>query len=441
MSLSSNTVLEVRSGGSDTNSGGFVTGSSGTDFSQQNAAQYTLTSLTTAAANAIILTASAAAVMVGNLINITAGTNFTVGWYQILSVSVGVSITVDRNCTTAAGAAGTGNIGGAFASPGLASSIMQVVGMQCFIKYSATPYTLSTATAGTSGGPIKPGDAVTVCGYDTTRTIGNLDANRPTLLVGVGVTSTILLTTPGGSTNAYVGMNLILDGNSVTGSQACFGSTMLFRCKITGMKSTGSAIVYYFCEAVSNTVAIFQGLANWCVAHANTATPFNSAAYNCISYGNTGGSTDGFGRECTNCIAYGNGRNGFTPGGTNFELWLVNCIAEANAGFGYNVARAVMYNCASYNNTSGRITGAMGGSSPDIAGISGSGSFFINAASANFALNNTAGAGALCRAASIPSLFADGLTSNYLDIGSAQHQDPVSSITTRRLINGGLVGV
>ena len=51
--------------------------------------------------------------MKDNIINITGGTNFTTGHYQIISVVVGVSVTVDRNCTTAAGAAGTANIGGA----------------------------------------------------------------------------------------------------------------------------------------------------------------------------------------------------------------------------------------------------------------------------------------------------------------------------------------
>src|ERR1700722_18984612 len=119
--VSANTVWECRTTGSDTNGGGFVTGASGTDYSQQASPQYTLTLVTTAAANAICLSASAAANMVGNICYIASGTNFIVGWYQIISVSVGVSFTLDRTCTSAAGANGSINIGGALATVGQAA--------------------------------------------------------------------------------------------------------------------------------------------------------------------------------------------------------------------------------------------------------------------------------------------------------------------------------
>jgi len=115
MAISANTVWEIRTTGTanNVNGGGFVTGASGTDFSQQDAAQYNLTSVTTAAADAILLHASAAADMVGNIAHIISGTNFTAGWYEIISVVAGVSITLDRTCTSAAGALGVVNIGGA----------------------------------------------------------------------------------------------------------------------------------------------------------------------------------------------------------------------------------------------------------------------------------------------------------------------------------------
>ena len=53
MALSANTVLEVRNGGSDTNGGGFVTGAAGTDWSQQDAAQYSVTDGVTAGTTTI----------------------------------------------------------------------------------------------------------------------------------------------------------------------------------------------------------------------------------------------------------------------------------------------------------------------------------------------------------------------------------------------------
>ena len=115
MAIAAASVWEIRSDAtaSNVNGGFFVTGASGTDFSQQAAAQYNLTGVTTAGADAILLSASAAADMVGNAAHIISGTNFTAGWYEILSVVVGVSITLDRTCTSAAGSTGVVNIGGA----------------------------------------------------------------------------------------------------------------------------------------------------------------------------------------------------------------------------------------------------------------------------------------------------------------------------------------
>src|SRR5580700_5454967 len=98
--------------GADTNGGGFVQGSSGTDWSQQNAAQYALTGMSATSSGPNITTSSASNDMVGNIIQITGGTNFTTGFYQIISVNVNLSITVDRTVVTGTATGGTGNIGG-----------------------------------------------------------------------------------------------------------------------------------------------------------------------------------------------------------------------------------------------------------------------------------------------------------------------------------------
>lgn len=115
MAITSAAVWEIRTTATagNVNGGFFKTGASGVDYSQQNAAQYALSGLTSAGAGAVILTASAATDMVGNGIHIISGTNFTAGWYEITAVSAGVSITVDRNCTSGVGATGVANVGGA----------------------------------------------------------------------------------------------------------------------------------------------------------------------------------------------------------------------------------------------------------------------------------------------------------------------------------------
>jgi hypothetical protein len=71
---------------------------------------WNLTSVTTAGADAILLNANADADMVGHTATIVSGTNFIVGQYEVISVVAGVSITLDRTCTTAAGSSGVVNI-------------------------------------------------------------------------------------------------------------------------------------------------------------------------------------------------------------------------------------------------------------------------------------------------------------------------------------------
>jgi hypothetical protein len=104
---------------------------------------------------------------------------------------------------------------------------------------------------------------------------------------------------------------------------------------------------------------------------------------------------------------------------------MINCIAESNGAFGFNgtsLGTTLSY-CASYNNTSGRSTGTL---ASDFAGVTGTSSFFTNAAGGDFSLNATAGGGAAARAAGYPGVFPADLTTGYLDIGAAQHADPAS---------------
>jgi hypothetical protein len=96
---------------------------------------------------------------VGNVINITAGTSWTAGRYQIISVDVNGNATLDRkaNVSTTSGSAGSGYLGGAMAS--IVAAFIQsattpmVAGNKLWLKYNATPYALPSAiTAGVTGG-------------------------------------------------------------------------------------------------------------------------------------------------------------------------------------------------------------------------------------------------------------------------------------------------
>ena len=169
MALDPAIVWEVRSTATaaNANGGGFKTGASGTDFSQQDAAQYSLTSVSTAAADAIMLHASAAADMVGNIAYVSAGTNFTVGRYEIISVVAGVSITVDRNCTTGIGSGGVVAIGGALSLGSSDDAVFEalVAGNKMWVK-NATYVLGGTVSMSNSGTAQKP---IVIEGYATTR--------------------------------------------------------------------------------------------------------------------------------------------------------------------------------------------------------------------------------------------------------------------------------
>lgn len=187
MALDAAIKWEVRSTATaaNANGGGFKTGASGTDFSQQDAAQFNLTGATSAGADAIILHASAAATMVGNIANVVSGTNATAGRYEITAVDPGVSITVDRNWGTGAVADGVVNIGGALSLGSSDDAIFEamVAGNKMWVK-SGT-YTLGgTVTIAKAGDAQKP---ITVEGYATTRGDSPKGTTRPKFDCGAAV--------------------------------------------------------------------------------------------------------------------------------------------------------------------------------------------------------------------------------------------------------------
>lgn len=176
MAIAATAQWEVRSGGSSTNGGFYVSGGGGTDYSQQTSAQYSLTGVTTSGATDTLLTASAATDMVGNGARVVSGTNFTAGFYQIIAVVAGVSIQLDRTCATGVGVSGVVNVGGAISKLGDAGSAF-VAGNKIWVKGT---FTLSANDTVSSAGTIT--QPITIEGYSAARgdgyqgrdSIGNL---------------------------------------------------------------------------------------------------------------------------------------------------------------------------------------------------------------------------------------------------------------------------
>jgi hypothetical protein len=170
------------------------------------------------------------------------------------------------------------------------------------------------------------------------------------------------------------------------------------------------------------------------VAHDNTIGGFSVSSsegcIRCIADTNTGASSDGFLANgnytiFVNCTAYNNGRHGINA--SSASTHVENCLAESNGGYGITAISAnnvIIVLCGTYNNTSGGINTGTGLACWSINPITGSGSFFTNAAGQDFTLNATTGAGASARAAGYPGVLDIGGT-GYLDIGALQHQDPV----------------
>lgn len=431
MALSANTVWEIRTTGNDNNGGAFVTGASGSDFSQQNAAQATLSAASTINAVTTIINVAlgdytVTANDVGNLLQITGGTA-TAGFYQItVADTINNRWTVDRSAGTA-GQTVVGAMGGALASP---AKTVPVGGNIVYIK-SGT-YSMSVNTNNVSNGKWSKAIGMLIVGYNTNRFFGNTDT-RPL------IQATVALTTMwDGSTNWVY--NIDFDANSQA-STRCVNAGAYTRCSFRNATSSNNMLLATHCSATGNSGTPFLGtnaVFAFCEAYDNTATGFscnNCSCFNCISDSNSGASSDGFivpalgSGHFFNCIAYNNGRDGFrtTTGASVSRMILTNCIAESNAGWGANSLAAnfpsLTSRCAFYNNTSGATTGTI----TDVAALTPTGSVFTNAAAADFSLNATANRGALLRAAGYvdinTNVYLRGLTTSYIDVGAAQHQD------------------
>lgn len=195
MAIASLVQWEVRTAGSDTNGGGFKTGASGTDYSQEDSNRIatgsndSVTDAVGTGTNTVTSsTAAFTSAIVGNVVYLQSA------WYEVTAYNSATSITVDRNTGTFT--AGTLNIGGAFATlknfANSANMSLSSSGLyRTWIK--AGTYTLtSTWTVYLNGSGIP---RMIVRGYDTTR--GDNTGTRP--LITSSTNSVNLITITSGS--------------------------------------------------------------------------------------------------------------------------------------------------------------------------------------------------------------------------------------------------
>ena len=369
MALSAATVLEVRvagAGSADTNGGGFVAGASGTDWSQQDAVKYPLSNGSATSGSAVIGTTSATADMVGNLAYVAGGTgSIAAGWYQIASRPWWGR----RSPWTARPASSRGRGSPSISAgrwPGRARPRrLTASGMRAWVKYSATPYGLTTATAGAAG-PASLASAVACVleGYDQVR--GDRTANRPTLQWQVSPgANTYAITAVGTSrqlvANIRVNGTSQANGSGISVAAARTGAvdSAVANCSQAGtvgyLNTSGAGCVR--CQASACVTGFSGGAAFECDATACTTVGFGGAIYNavhCLARGcATGFSSSSTGAVIVACTADANTSIGFDVSSAYSQL--AGCLASNQSGggaIGFKVGTnvATLSGCAAYNN-------------------------------------------------------------------------------------------
>lgn len=436
------TVWEVRpTVGSNTNGGGFVTGSSGTDWSQQNGTQYALTNGITNGTT-LIATISATADMVGNIAYIAGGTgSITAGWYQVVSEVLGVSITVDRATGLTAGTGVTINIGGALST--IAQANTNAVAYNVIWVKATGTYTVTSPLTVTLVNNSAPGNPYSFIGYSSTRgdngqvtwTTSTNSINLVEFTESFGVLfQNIIFTstagTPGdglhaktsaNSQSTYVinclfsGFNSAINGNFNV--DWAFQGLYVFNSRVTASKSYGiinSGNTHLWGDMIDNNGATSgvdgaqwgggSSAAQWWVIE-------NSIFYanNHSGFSSTNGAATGVTIIRNNDFST-NGTAGLTLTNALSPASVISCnIFDSNTTYGLNGGGAgtllpfQFYANAYYNNG----TAPSQGIAPGIGTVTLSTSPYVSVGT-NFALNNTTGGGASLKTQCFPASIPNG---------------------------------
>lgn len=327
------------------------------DYSQSDAAPFAPTDLVLATTT----TLTSAGVpfgknMVGNLIHITGGTGFTVGWYEIVSVS-GTTATIDRVGGTLSSTGGTGNTGGALSLGSSDDAIFELavssstVSPIFFIKGgSSVTYTIGGAVSVSATGD--PRFPIIYQGYASKRGDNPTDATRPTLAFAangfvMGANTLIKNTIVTGTNTTIVNCNGIGGNNfydclfinpSTTATRICVSFTnsttlnSMNSCELISYRGTGLSLGMTGASALVNGCSIHH-----CVTGINLSVNFPCNIINTICYSNVTsamslnpGTSAGVGVTVSNCTLYGaenkQGTGVDVSGGNTPQIFIRNTI-------------------------------------------------------------------------------------------------------------------
>ncbi len=425
---------------------------SGVDYSQQDSPQINVSDgVANGTTTFTSATAGFSGAHVGNLIRVGSAT-----WLHIVAVTNSTTVVLNGSVSTNTGLPVV--VGGALATPGMAGGIcLQTANSVFFLKYSATPYTYSAST-NVSGGGINISTPLAFVGYDSTRTVYNSDANRPTLqpsansatfFVFTGAQTcltNIIFSNPGAHTSCGISNN----------NQ---GLNIYHNLKISGHASlcaTSTESDIRFCDMSFPTVTSLGASSKviGCDWHdggglqlAASGLVEDTNVYN-ITVGTYAIQCNGAGVILKNVNLYH-----FVPSGgpvyaiqINTSCIAVNVVIEdvnpgTSGGYAFTAAGTPVFtpvgiNCFVYNIKTA-VADPVTVPPNQLYGITTlTASAFTNPGSGNFAPNNTAGGGSVIQGEALPTTFPAGTTTNALDAGAVQHSASTGSINRARVFTG-----
>lgn len=434
--ISSAVEWEIRAAGSTTNGGGFKAGAAGTDYSQQDSAQESYTTLAMTAATTTLTCGGADtfdANIVGNIIYISGGTNFVTGWYEVTARASGTSITIDRDATSGGnGSSGTGNMGGALFWNDTWNDASNTLtgGQKIHVKADAT-HTLTGGISFSTGGS---GSAVLkVIGYNTTREDDPTGTSRPLIAAGANA-----FRFNGRYTNIYnlrvtttdtVGFEI--SGQSLAQnvhSNNSSGSANRHAMRIVSNRG-GIAVNCELQSANGNAIflendgqKVFGSYLHDSTTCINITGPYSMAAFNVLDTCTTGiswGAFDYAGAIIFNTLYSGTtGISGGTNNSYSMLIWA-NLIDSFTTGISLDaVEDSNLYDYNNYNNNTTDTSNVTKG--PNATAVDPE---FTDAAGGDFSV------GTNVKATAFPGAFNGSSTTGYLDQGAVQRQEPAGGGT------------
>lgn len=222
------------------------------DYSQQDTAQYAVSTATTSGAGSTTLTVASGSftrMMVGNLIYIASGTNFQTGWYEISTYTDPNNVVLDRTPTSGgAGSNGVIKVGGAGRLNGLEDAQLEALPASSYMWIKNGTYTIS-GTISVASTNSSTSTQSQIIGYNSTRGDNPTGSTRPTIVAGAN-TCTF---------GQYQNLRYLqFTTTSATGIVTGTGGNMIWVKGVNTSTATGRPAIsvgtnacHYFCEGVS----------------------------------------------------------------------------------------------------------------------------------------------------------------------------------------------